>query len=95
MATKKDEYSAKMALQLDELNGKIDALEAQAQAAQEDAREKYRVELTKVRHQSNLAVAKLGELKAASEASWDKMVAEMETVSDAFIHSFQYFKTKV
>ncbi len=95
MATKKDDYSAKMTQQLDEMNGNIDALAARAHTAQENVREQYRVELAKVRQQSNLAVAKLVELKAASEASWDKMVAEMDKASNAFIHSFEAFKTKV
>lgn len=51
--------------------------------------------MAKLRQQSDLAVAKLEELKAAGEDSWEKMVAEMEKIRDAFIHSFSYFKSQV
>ena len=93
--TKRDEYTAKMKLQLDELNTKLDELEAKAQEAKEDARDKYKAEMAKLHHQSTLAVAKLEELKAAGEDSWDKMVAGMEKIRDAFIHSFSYFKSQI
>jgi len=53
------------------------------------------LEMTKLRHQSKLAVAKLDELKAAGEDGWDAMVAEMEKMRDAFTHSFHYFKSQV
>ncbi len=93
--TKRDEYTAKMKLQLDELNLKMDQLEAKAKEAREDAREKYRAEMTKLRHQSSLAVAKMNEFAAAGEDSWEKMVDEVEKVRDAFVHSFSYFKSQV
>jgi len=93
--TKRDAYVAKMKLQLDELNAKISELEAKAQGAKEDARAKYNEEMTKLRHQSKLAVAKLDELKAAGEETWETMVGEMEKVRDAFIHSFNYFKSQL
>ncbi|MER2504356.1 MAG: hypothetical protein ABTQ24_00535 [Azonexus sp.] len=65
--SKRDEYVAKMKLQLDELNAKMDELEAKAKAAKEEARDKYKEEMGKLRHQSQLAVAKLDELKASGE----------------------------
>ena len=49
----------------------------------------------KLRQQSDLAVAKLEELKTAGEDSWEKMVAEMEKIRDAFVHSFSYFKSQI
>lgn len=95
MSTKRDEYTAKMKLQLDELNAKMDALEAKAHDAKVEARDKYREEMAKLRHQSSLAKTKLAEIKAAGEDSWDKMVAEMDKVRDAFTHSFNYFKSQL
>ena len=95
MSAKRDEYVAKMKLQLDELNAKMDKLEARAQEAKEDARVKYKEEMSKLRQQSKLAKGKLDELKAAGEDSWDVMVAEMEKVRDAFKHSFNYFKSQI
>lgn len=93
--SKRDAYIAKMKLQLDELNVKMNDLEAMAQEAKADVRDKYREEMKKLRHQSKLAVAKLDEIKAAGESSWETMVAEMEKMRDAFIHSFHYFKSQI
>jgi ribosome recycling factor len=93
--SKRDDYTAKMKLQIDELNAKMDQLEAKAQQAKADAREKYLAEMSKLRHQSKLAITKLEEIKAASEDNWEKMVAEMEKVSDAFANSFNYFKSQL
>ena len=93
--SKRDAYIAKMKLQLDQLNTKMGNVETKAREAKEDARDKYKEEMGKLRAQSQLAVAKLDELKAASEDTWDKMVTEMEKVRDAFTHSFNYFKSQV
>lgn len=93
--TTRDTYIAKMKLQLDELNESMSKLEAKAETAKEEARAKYKEEMVKVRHQSKLANEKMEELKSASEDSWDSMVASTEKVRDAFIHSFNYFKSQV
>jgi dTDP-4-amino-4,6-dideoxygalactose transaminase len=93
--SKRDNYVAKMKLQLDELNASIGELELKAKEAKEDAREEYARELGKLRENSRAAVAKLDELKAASESTWHKMVAEMEKVRTAFTSSFNYFKSQV
>ena len=95
MSTTRDEYTTKMKLQLDELNRNIDTLEAKVNEAKEDVRQKYREELVKARRESKLAMDKFGELKTAGEESWDKMMAEMEKIRDAFVRSFQYFKSQV
>lgn len=55
----------------------------------------YKAELAKLHKQSQLAVAKLGEMQSTSEEGWDAMVAEMDKVRDAFTHSFHYFKSQV
>lgn len=93
--SKRDEYIAKMKIQLDELDAKIDKVEAKATEAKEDARAKYREEMTKLREQSKLAKGKLVELKAAGEDKWEAMVTEMEKIRDAFTHSFNYFKSQL
>lgn len=92
---KRDEYVKKMKLQLDELNATMAKLEAKAQEAKEDARDKYKEEMRKLRHQSKLAAAKLDQLQAAGEDTWETMVAETEKVRDAFVHSFHYFKSQL
>jgi hypothetical protein len=93
--TQRDVYIAKIKLQLDELNAKITEVEAKAHKAQQDARARYLEEVDKLRDQSRLAVAKLDEVKAASEDSWQRLVTEMEKVRDAFAHSFNYFKSQL
>jgi len=93
--SKRDDYIEKMKLQLDEANTKMDELEAKAKEAKADARAKYAEEMGKLRQQSQLAISKLEELKAAGEDSWDAMVAEMEKIRDAFVHSFKYFKSQL
>lgn len=94
MTATRDDYTTKVKHQLDVLNSKIDVLEAQAKEARQDARETYRAELLKLRRHSAEAIDKLGEMKEASEDSWDKMVSEMEKVTNAFTHSFRYFKSQ-
>jgi hypothetical protein len=93
--SKRDEYIAKMKLQLDELDAKMDKLEAKATVAKEGARAKYKEELAKLHQQSKLAKAKLEELKAAGEDKWESMVTETEKIRDAFIHSYNYFKSQL
>ena len=92
---KRDEYIAKMKIQLDELDAKMDKLEAKAKEAKEDARAKYKEEIANLRQQSRLAQGKLEELKASREEKWDDMVAEMERIRDAIAHSYNYFKSQL
>lgn len=91
----RDDYIAKMKLQLDELDAQMDKLEAKAKEAKEDARDKYREDMAKLRHQSKLAKGKLDDLIAAGEDKWEAMVTEMEKIRDAFKHSFSYFKSQL
>jgi hypothetical protein len=89
----RDEYIAKMKLQLDELNLSMAEFETKAQAARADAAITYQEELVKLRQQSKLASGKLDELKAAGEDAWDKLVLDSEKVRDAFVHSYHDFKS--
>jgi len=95
MNTTRAEYTAKMKRQLDELNTRIDTLQAKALETREDIRAAYQADLVKARHESKLAMAKFEEMKVAGEESWDKMVAEMDRIRDAFVHSFKYFKSQI
>lgn len=91
----KDTYIAKMKLQLDELDVKMNALEAKANDAKDAAHDKYVEEMAKLRHQSKIAQAKFDSLADAGADKWDNMVVEMEKVRDAFAHSFNYFKSQL
>lgn len=90
----RDTYIAHMKKQLDELNTKMSTLESKTEQARIEAKDKYKEEMAKLRHQSQLALDKLNELKTASEDSWDTMSHEMAKVRDAFQHSFNYFKAQ-
>lgn len=80
---------------LDGMNAKMDVLGARVKDARDDAQDKYREEMKNLRHQSKMAVAKLDELKAAGEDSWDRVIKEMEKTRDAFTHSFHYLKSQL
>lgn len=93
--TTKNIYIEKMKSQLDELNANMNKLDAKATEAKADARAACLEEMRKLRHQSKLAGAKLDELKAAGEDNWKAMTTEMDKVREAFVHSFNYFKSQI
>ena len=93
--TTKNVYIEAMKAQLDELNANMNKLDAKAKEAKADARDAYLEEMRKLRHQSKVANAKLDELKDASQDNWDIMVKEADKVREAFVHSFNYFKSQV
>ena len=93
--SKRVEYIEKMKKQLDELNAKMSKLETKTQNAKDDARAKYKEDMSKLRKQSKVAVAKLEEIQAVGEDKWESMVTEMEHVRDAFKHSFNYLKSQL
>lgn len=93
--TKQSIYIETMKSQLDALNDSMNKLQAKTEEVKDDVRDMYKAELAKLHKQSQLAVAKLGEMQSTSEEGWDAMVAEMDKVRDAFTHSFHYFKSQV
>ncbi len=93
--TKRDAYVQKMKSQLDALNATAREFEAKAKDAKQEVRDTYRDEMAKLRHQSKLAAAQLEALKSAGEDRWESMVAEMDKLRDAFVHSFHYFKSQI
>lgn len=93
--SKHDDYTQAMKRQLDDLNEKMNTLDAKAAEAKADARDAYKAEVAKLRHQYQLAQTQFDKLKAAGEESWDKTVAEMDKIRDAFVHSFSYFKSQI
>lgn len=93
--TKREAYINKMKLQLDELDAKMAKLDAKAADAKDAAHEKYVEEMAKLRHQSTVTKAKFKDLMEAGEDKWDNVVDEMDKVRDAFVHSFNYFKSQL
>jgi len=93
--SKRDLYIEQMKAQLDELNAAMTRLEIRTAEAKADARDKYDEEMSKLRQQSTLAIAKLDALKAAGGDTWETMVTDMDKIRDAFKHSFNYFKSQL
>ena len=93
--TTRTDYIEKIKRQLDELNASMTQLETRAHDAKADAKATYREEIAKLRHQSQLALAKLEEIKSSTEEGWEKVATEMDKVRDAFVHSFRYFKSQI
>jgi predicted nucleic acid-binding Zn-ribbon protein len=94
MSTVREDYATKVKLQLDELNASVNVLEARMHEAKEEVRASYRSELAKLRHQSELVSTQLAQIKTSGEASWDKMVQDMDKLRDALRHSLNYFKSQ-
>ena len=91
----KADYTAKIQAELDAVNTAMQALEEHAKEARQKARDKFKADMDKLHEQSQLASARLEELKTAGEDSWSKLVEGMDKVRDAFTHSFHYFKSQV
>lgn len=93
--SKRDAYVAKIKRDIDQLNAKMTEIEAQAKEVRAEVRDKYMQQMDKLQASSQTAMAKLDEIRSASEESWQQLVADMERLRDAFTHSFHYFKSQV
>ncbi|MEY2891687.1 MAG: hypothetical protein RJA98_1595 [Pseudomonadota bacterium] len=94
----RDDYVAKMKLQLDEMNARLGEFEVKAQAAQVDMRAACDKEMLQLRAQSKAAGTMLDELKVAGENAWQQMATESEKLGKAFnqacTQAFSHFKSK-
>lgn len=93
--SKRDEYTARMKLQLDELDARMDKLQAEAKVLKAEARVKYEEQMTQLHAASKAAKSQFDGVVASGEDAWERMVAEMEKLRDAFKHSFKYFKSQI
>jgi len=93
--SKRDEYIGKMKQQLDGLNAQLKELEGKGEAAQAEFLEKHAEQITQLREHYAAALAKLDEVKSASEDKWESVVTEGEKIHKAFVHSFNYFKSQL
>jgi len=95
MAKSRDQFVAAMKAQIDETNAMLDDLEKKAKKASAEAQAKYEEQIAGLQEQSEEAQKKLKQIAAASEDAWKDMVAEAEKLRDAFIHSFNYFRSQL
>jgi predicted nucleic acid-binding Zn-ribbon protein len=91
----RDQYVASIKKQLDEMNEQLDRLSAKSSDAKKDLKLRYESEMKSLREQSDQAKSRLAELRSASEDSWDSSVAEIEKITAAMKHSFNYFKSQL
>ncbi len=95
MGKTRDEIVAAMKTKIDETNAMLDEFEKKAAEASGEAEVAYKEQLAKLREQSDAAKAKLQELADSSDEVWQNMLAEAEKLRDAFVHSFNYFKSQL
>ncbi|MEO7852983.1 MAG: hypothetical protein ABIR94_12125 [Rubrivivax sp.] len=84
MSTTHGDYIARMKLELDRLNVRMNVLQAGASEAKAESHQKYNSEMSKLRHQSRLVLANLDEISTAGEEGWNERVAEVERLCGAF-----------
>ncbi len=80
--SKKDDYLAQMQSQLKKWDAEIDALTAKANDIGAEARDKYYDQLKIMRANREAATQKMHELSSASEAAWQEMQKNMESMWD-------------
>jgi hypothetical protein len=90
----KETYLQVMKHQLEELRAGIDKLEGKTHIAEVRVMTAYQSEMHTLRLQLQKALAKLDEVKAAGEATWDFLKAEMEKAFDALADSLHDFKSR-
>lgn len=95
MSKSRDQFVAAMKAQIDETNAMLDDLEKKAKKAGAEAQAKYEQQIASLQEQSDEAQKKLKQIAAAGEDAWKDMIAEAEKLRDAFIHSFNYFKSQL
>ena len=93
--SKRDEYIDKMKQQLDALNAQLKELESKGETAQTEFLEKHSDQITQMREHYVAGLAKLDQVKSASEDKWESLVTDGEKIYKAFVHSFNYFKSQL
>ena len=90
--SKRDTYSARLKIQLEELNTRIDDIDIRAEQAKQDARRQYKSEMAKLR-QFRFALVRLNELRPADE-SWIAVAIGLAKIRGTCIDALYYFKSQ-
>jgi hypothetical protein len=91
--SRREQFIDSLKTRLDELNSEIASLEERAREASGQAEETYRQQLEEIREKRAELEHKLGDLKAAGEAQFDKLKLEAEHAWKAFQNSVSYFRS--
>lgn len=88
-------YVEKMKVQLEELTSAIEKLDGAMQVGEVQAMTAAQIEVRKLRLLSQNALAKLEEIRAAGDDSWESLRVESDKIRDALVYSFHQFKSQV
>lgn len=90
----KDEYVAKLKMQLDEWSSDIDALEVKAHLAKADLKDKYAEQIADLKAKKIEAEGKLSELQDAAEEAWEEIKKGSESIWETLKTTFNEAKSK-
>lgn len=91
--TPRETYVENVKLALDELNDELRAFETRVTHTRQDERERYALELAKLRAHARVATTKWQALAASSERTWHQLVPDVEHARNAFSDAFHEFRT--
>ena len=91
----RQEYTRRVKHELDAMNARLDELDARVQLAKAEVRQSYLAEMERLRQQSRQVGDKFRELQASGEATWDRMVQQLDKLRDAFGHAVDAFKSRL
>ncbi|MGY6553670.1 MAG: sll1863 family stress response protein [Wenzhouxiangella sp.] len=92
-SSKRQQFIEALKSRLDELNEDMERLEKRAQEARGEFEEKYAEQLVEMREKRDQMKEKLIELRASSEAHFERIKGEAEYTWKAFQNSVNYFKS--
>lgn len=93
--TPRDQYVARMKLQLDELNRELAQLVERGYAAKDEVQMRFEIKVAGLRADSNAARAQLDQVRTAGEDGWPMLVSEMERRRDTLRHSSCDFSSQL
>lgn len=91
--SEREQFIERTKQRLDDLNEEIDRLEKRADEIRGDASEKLQARRKELRERRVDLEKRLKQVRAASEAEWEKLKLEAEHAWKAFQNSFNYFKS--
>ena len=92
-SSRREQFIESLKDRLDDLNGEMEKLEKKAQDASGKAEQRYEEQLADMREKREQMRHKLKELRAASEAQFDRLKLEAEHTWKAFQNSVNYFRS--
>lgn len=93
--SKRDEFVEHLKHQLDDINRRLDELEARAKAGREQLGKAYDTQVASLRASSVTLRDRIDDIVAASDEKWETLVDEAEKVRKALVRSFNYFKSQL